>query len=82
MKNPNIETKVVHSETKNAWNVIGTTLGTKYKIARIPYFVDEDKFSSDLVKAEAFEHATFISYCFNRSDEILKCIKKNYDRSI
>lgn len=27
-----------HSESKNAWNIIGTNLGTRYKIARLSYF--------------------------------------------
>ena len=37
MTNPKIKTKVVHSQTKSAYNVVGTSLGNKYKIARIPY---------------------------------------------
>ena len=32
-----MKTKVVHSQSKNAWNVVNTELGGKYKIARIPY---------------------------------------------
>jgi hypothetical protein len=32
------EWKVKHSESKDAWNIIGTTLGSRYKIARLPYF--------------------------------------------
>jgi len=43
MKHPNITTKVSHSESKDAWNVIGTSLGRKYKIARIPYLVIDGK---------------------------------------
>jgi hypothetical protein len=35
--------KVVHSQTKSAWNIIGTTIGMHYKYARIPYYSD-DKF--------------------------------------
>jgi len=34
------EWKVKHSESKNAFNVVGTALGGNYKIARCPYFVD------------------------------------------
>jgi len=73
MKNPKIKTKVVHSESKPAWNIIGTTLGGKYKIARVPYLVET---GSDIIdareKAEALEHANFISFCFNNSDSICK----------
>tara|TARA_R110002051_G_scaffold308116_1_gene379526 strand:+ start:19160 stop:19351 length:192 start_codon:yes stop_codon:yes gene_type:complete len=29
--------KVVHSQSKNAWNIVGTIAGGKYKIARCPY---------------------------------------------
>lgn len=67
MKNPNIKTKVVHSEKNFAWNVIGTQLGAKHKIARIPYPFSEDKNVFNRAKQEAFEHATFISHCFNNS---------------
>lgn len=31
-----MKTKVVHSESKLAWNVVGTQCGRKYKIARVP----------------------------------------------
>lgn len=71
MKNPKIKTKVVHSQTKTAWNVVGTSpIGGKYKIARVPYVVvDEDKIS-EMNRVEAFKHASFISHCFNISDTI------------
>ena len=61
----NIETKVVHSESKPAWNVVGTKLGGKWKIARVPYVpsLDEEIYPPD--KAEAHKHAKFISFCFN-----------------
>lgn len=70
MINPKIKTKVVHSETKSAWNVIGTTLGFKYKIARVPYTGVGDKETVLRESAEALEHANFISYCFNNSERI------------
>lgn len=70
MKNPNISTKVVHSQTKSAWNVIGTNLGLKYKIARIPYLVMNNQELSDMNREEAFNHAVFISHCFNNADKI------------
>lgn len=61
-----IHTKVVHSKSKPAWNVVGTSLGQKYKIARCPYFVHEnDEILTTLEKNEALEHALFISKTFN-----------------
>ena len=58
MKAFNIKTKVIHSESKLSWNVVSTKLGSKYKIARVPYYTEHDK-------QEALEHAKFISQCFN-----------------
>jgi hypothetical protein len=74
MKNPKIKTRVVHSQTRSSWNIVAETLGVKYKIARVPYLV----YTYDDLKEnriEAFEHATFISHCFNHSDEILNKIE-------
>jgi len=70
MKNPKIKTKVVHSLSNSAWNVIGTTLGAKYKIARVPYLAHEDKEIRKRECAEALQHAEFISHCFNNSEFI------------
>jgi hypothetical protein len=70
MKVPNIKTKVVHSKSESAWNIIGTTLGAKYKIARVPYVAVSDPEVTDLNRNEALEHAEYISYCFNHSDMI------------
>lgn len=78
MENPKIKTKVVHSETKTAYNVIGTSLGEKYKIARIPYLVNDnlsEKFNNKEMD-EAKNHAEFISYCFNNSDLIIQQLNK------
>lgn len=60
-----IKTKVVHSESKAAWNVVGTSLGAKYKIARCPYLMHESEDLSAKERKEAFEHAQFISKSFN-----------------
>ena len=70
MENPKIKTRVVHSQTKSAWNIVGETLGGKYKIARIPYLVFDNPKLSDINRFEAFKHAEFISHCFNHSDSI------------
>lgn len=72
MKNPNIKTRVVHSQSKAAWNIVGTILGGKYKIARVPYIVINDEKIDEINRSEAFEHAEYISYCFNNSDVILE----------
>lgn len=71
MKHPNLRTKVKHSESKNAWNVIGDVPGCKYKIARVPYLVvDDSEILTTRNKAEALEHAMFISFCFNNPERI------------
>lgn len=70
MYNPKIKTRVVHSQTKSSWNIVGENLGCKYKIARVPYLVLDNQELSDRNRIEAFEHAAFISYCFNKSDSI------------
>jgi len=67
MKN---KTKVVHSESKDAWNVIGTLAGGKYKIARVPYFKCDNELITTDNKSEALNHARFISKCFNNDDKI------------
>lgn len=75
MTDPKIKTKVVHSQSKTAWNVVGTTPGGKYKIARVPY-LNKEGLENEMIntreKAEALDHALFISYCFNNSENILK----------
>jgi len=70
MEDPKIKTKVVHSKTNNAWNIIGTELGAKYKIARIPYLVTGNEIQDTVEKSEALRHAYFISLCFNKSDVV------------
>lgn len=71
MEDPKIKTKVVHSRTKAGWNIVGESLGRKYKIAIIPYLVLDNQALSDTNRIEAFQHAEFISYCFNHSDVII-----------
>lgn len=74
MENPKINVKIKHSESKNAWNIIGTMPGKKYKIARIPYHQEEKEgweMYNTRQKAEALKHAEWISFCFNNSDRII-----------
>lgn len=48
-----MKTKVVHSESKDAWNIVSDTIGTKYKIGNA--VLDTKN------KSEALRHALFIS---------------------
>ena len=50
------QTKVVHSETKPAWNVVSTMLGSKFKLARVPYLPCDDESVAAQLKEEAFEY--------------------------
>lgn len=76
MVDPKIKTKVVHSQSKSAWNVIGTQMGGKYKISRIPYLIVEgDEIMTIREKHEALIHAEFISKCFNNSERIINTIQ-------
>lgn len=69
------KTKVVHSKSKDAWNVIGTCPGGRYKFARVPYvgprsYKDISESCEILItreKAEALELAIFISDAINKS---------------
>ena len=75
MENPKIETRVEHSQSKKAWNVIGKTLGKTYKVARVPYHHEERESETtarlnEMWMQEAYRHAKFISYCFNNSTKI------------
>lgn len=44
----------------------GDTEGCKFKVARVPYSIHDNKLS----KQAALEDANFISYCFNNQDSI------------
>ena len=56
-----MKTKVVHSQSKLAWNVIGTELGLKYKIARVPYEQCDNEVLNTKAKNEALNIAIHIS---------------------
>lgn len=71
MEKLNLKTKVVHSESNTAWNVINTKIPGKFKIARIPYLVCDNSIIDTKEKSEALNIAEFISYCFNNSEKIL-----------
>lgn len=75
MENPNIKVEVVHSKSKDAWNIIGISLGNKHKIARIPYLVTETIAElNNREQNEALLHAEFISICFNNSQAICQLL--------
>jgi hypothetical protein len=74
MENSNIKTKVIHSTSKKAWNVVGTSLGAKYKIARCPYLITGNEIIDTIEKSEALRHAKFISECFNKSDAVISTL--------
>ncbi len=46
--------EIKHSQTKDAWNIVGTRLGGLYKIARLPYHQDK-RMSDSWNKAQAEE---------------------------
>ncbi len=75
MINPKIKTKVIHSESKDAWNIVAVGLGMKYKIARVPYLVTKDEVFDNIEKNEAQYHALFISQCFNKSDDLMPLLE-------
>ena len=75
MENLKIKTKVVHSQSKESWNVVGEDLGIKYKIARIPYsIIENSEILTTKNKYEALIHAQFISQCFNNFDRIVDAL--------
>lgn len=78
--NPKLKTKVIHSESKSAWNVVGDRPGMKYKIARVPYLTHENEKLTEIQRKEALEHANFISYCFNNWESIHKLKGKRTKR--
>lgn len=65
-----IKTKVVHSSKNNSWNVVGTTLGAKYKVARIPYAVSEIEVVTNELSNESKNIAEYLSFCLNNEDVI------------
>jgi len=69
-------TKVVHSESKTAWNIVGTLPGSLYKYARIPYHITEgSEILSTKEKYNALELALFLSKCINNKEIIEKLIR-------
>ncbi len=70
---------VKHSETKPAWNIVGTQLGRKYKIARFPYCTNMGSESLEIKeRKEALKHARICckelnkKYCSNKKKSKFK----------
>ena len=64
--------KVVHSQSKSAWNVVCTELGHRYKIARVPYVKCKDDNATSSEMYDALDIANFISKSlktFNTKDK-------------
>ena len=69
-----------HSESKLAWNVINSSFGEKYKIARCPY-IQDDALSDDnntYYRNVAKHDATLISNSRIMLDIMLKMIQASY----
>jgi len=66
MKAFNQKVKVQHSFSKSAWNIVGTSLGHKYKIARFPYFTFDNIDLTTKERTEAFNHAQFCANAINK----------------
>lgn len=65
--------KVVHSVSKDAWNVVNTELGGKYKIARVPYVVSEDNDEWDLKRKIQAEN---IAQLISKAPEMREMLKE------
>jgi len=61
-----VMTKVVHSNSKPAWNIVGTVVGGQYKWARVPYNVCDHDALDTKFKHEALLLAEFISKQINQ----------------
>lgn len=66
------EWEIKHSESKDAFNIVGTIVGGHYKIARIPYLVTESLIEvNKREKSEAQANAKLIA-C---APELLEMVK-------
>lgn len=61
---------VRHSHTKPAWNIIGTRLGDRHKVACVPYIVTDDQDNAS-ERLEALTNAQFIAACINYRDAVM-----------
>lgn len=71
MKRPKLKVRVQHSQSKPAWNIVGTELGGRYKIARIPYVKLNEGKELEAEMTEALERAEFIAWCLNNAQNLI-----------
>ena len=63
------DTKVIHSESKTAWNVVNTRVGGTYKLARVPYTICNTGSIDERERKRALNIARYISECLNNYKE-------------
>jgi len=62
--------KVMHSESKDAWNVIGTVLGGRWKIARFPYLqIEGSQDYNEKEKIEQYSNAMLLADAINTTND-------------
>lgn len=66
---------VKHSESKPAFNVIGTALGGKYKIARCPYVVLQQGESRDILNDRECKEAEANAKLIAAAPEMLEALQ-------
>lgn len=71
----NIPNEIVHSNNSSAWNINGTTLGKKFRLAIVPYVAAHDPAVTAKLRAEAHELALLISYALDSAEGIDKIRK-------
>ena len=64
---------IKHSESNSQWNVIGTILGGRYKIARCPYLISDLDWLNEKEKLEQLANAKLISCAPEMLDMLKKC---------
>lgn len=62
-----------HSESKTAYNVVGTRFGDKYKIARVPYLLFPD--DSLKLKESEKKQAYFDALLISKAPEMLEMLE-------
>lgn len=77
-----MKTKVIHSQTKAAWNIVGTMPNDTYKLVRVPYYINGRVAIDDPINQEerkrAFKLAESISKFLNTAEnapaDLSECI--------
>ena len=70
--------RLKHSESKNAWNIIGTELGGKYKLARVPYLKVDEMYVDTNVVRERIAHLDAL--LMSRAPEMLEMLERLVDQ--